>query len=87
WLIVLATTTACLAIVALVAGVGGWVMQRANIVERAVLIVAAGLLFYTGPIQDAIGLALMIAGIGLHWLRVRGQGSDSSGGEAPAVVT
>lgn len=86
WLIVLATTTACLAIVALVAGVGGWVLQRANLVERAVLIVASGFLFYTGPIQDAIGLALMIAGIGLHWLRVRGQ-RDDSGGQAAVPAT
>ena len=87
WPIVLATATACLAIVALVAGVGGWVMQRANMAERAVLIVAAGFLFYTGPIQDVIGLVLLVAGVGLHWLRVRGQGSDSTGGESSVVVT
>jgi TRAP-type uncharacterized transport system fused permease subunit len=84
--VILATVTACLAIVALVAGVGGWVIQRANLVERAILIVASGLLLYTGPIQDVAGLALMIAGIGLHWMRVRGQGSDS-GGQAPAAAT
>ena len=84
--VVLATVTACLAIVALVAGVGGWVIERANLIERAILIVASGLLLYTGPIQDMLGLGLLALGIGLHWVRVRGQGSDS-GGEAPAVVT
>ncbi|HEV2127075.1 MAG TPA: TRAP transporter fused permease subunit [Thermomicrobiales bacterium] len=83
--IILATVTACLAIVALVAGVGGWVVQRANMVERAILIVAAGLLLYTGPVQDAVGLTLMVIGIGVHWLRVRGQGSDT-GGEHPVAV-
>jgi TRAP transporter 4TM/12TM fusion protein len=84
--VVLATATACLAIVALVAGVGGWVVQRASMVERAILIVAAGLLLYTGPVQDAVGLALLALGIGLHWMRVRGQGSGTGGG-APVAAT
>src|SRR5690606_37493122 len=70
--VILATVTACLAIIALVAGVGGWVIQRANLLERSILIVAAGLLLYTGPLQDSVGLVLMVTGIGLHWLRVRG---------------
>jgi len=83
--VILATVTACLAIIALVAGVGGWVIQRANLLERAILIVAAGLLLYTGPLQDAVGLVLMVTGIGLHWLRVRGQEGDS-GGESPVAV-
>ncbi|HYH11933.1 MAG TPA: TRAP transporter fused permease subunit, partial [Thermomicrobiales bacterium] len=83
--VILATVTACLAIIALVAGVGGWVIQRANMLERAILIVAAGLLLYTGPLQDIIGLVLMVTGIGLHWLRVRGQEGDS-GGESPVAV-
>ncbi len=84
--VILATTTACLAIVALVAGVGGWIVQRANLAERAILIASAGLLLYTGPIQDAVGLALLATGIGLHWLRVRGQGSGPAG-EASVPVT
>jgi TRAP transporter 4TM/12TM fusion protein len=83
--VVLATATACLAIVALVAGVGGWVIQRATFVERAILIVASGLLLYTGPVQDIAGLALLVLGVGLHVLRVRGRGSDP-GGEAPVAV-
>jgi hypothetical protein len=47
--VVLATLTACLAIVALVGGVGGWIIRQATWLERGILIVAAGLLFYTGP--------------------------------------
>lgn len=69
--IILATITACLAIIAMVAGLGGWLLQSANVVERALLIPAAGLLLYTGAVQDAIGLALFIAAIVIHLLRIR----------------
>jgi TRAP-type uncharacterized transport system fused permease subunit len=70
--VVLATITGCLAILALVAGVGGWVIKPATWIERGMLIVAAGFLFYTGTIQDLIGLVLLVAGIALHWVRTRG---------------
>ena len=72
--VILATTTACIAIVALVAGVGGWILGPATWLERALLLPAAGLLLYTGPLQDAVGLALFAAAVGLHLLRVRGAG-------------
>jgi TRAP transporter 4TM/12TM fusion protein len=81
--IVLATITGCLAIVALVAGVGGWILRPANIIERAILVVAAALLFYPDPRWDLIGAALMAIGIGLHWMRVRGK---SEGGVTPATA-
>ena len=83
--IVLATATACLAIVALVAGVGGWIVRRANLIERLLLLPAAGLLLYTGPIQDLIGIALFAAAVVLHLLRVRSGKdlSDSSGAPPP----
>ncbi|MEJ7901250.1 MAG: TRAP transporter large permease subunit, partial [Thermomicrobiales bacterium] len=84
--IVLATITGCLAIVAMVGGVGGWVVRRATWLERIVLIVAAGFLFYTGPLQDLIGLALLIAGVGLHLLRIRGGASGSDGGSTVPVA-
>ncbi|MDQ3654813.1 MAG: TRAP transporter large permease subunit, partial [Chloroflexota bacterium] len=83
--IVLATVTGCLAIVALVGGVGGWVIRPASWLERIVLIVASGLLFYTGAVQDLIGLALLIVGIGLHWLRIRHDASDTGGGSAVSI--
>lgn len=82
--IILSTLTACFAIVALVAGVGGWIRRPANAVERALMIVAAGFLFYTGPVQDAIGLAFFAAAVGLHWMRVRGQPDDDEPVPAPA---
>ncbi|MBA2277799.1 MAG: TRAP transporter fused permease subunit, partial [Chloroflexia bacterium] len=69
--VILATSTACLAIVALVAGVGGWLLQPATWLERILLIAAAGLLLYTGPVQDLIGLALLAAAIVLHVARTR----------------
>ena len=68
---VLATATACLAIAALVAGVGGWLLQPANWLERVLLIGAAAFLLYTGPVQDLIGLALLAAAAVLHFTRVR----------------
>jgi len=84
--IVLATITGCLAIVAMVGGVGGWVIRPASWLERTVLIVASGFLFYTGTLQDLIGLALLIAGIGLHLLRIRGRPPGPAGGSTVPVA-
>ncbi|MDP9369437.1 MAG: TRAP transporter fused permease subunit [Chloroflexota bacterium] len=69
--VVLSTATACLAIVALVAGVGGWIVRPANWLERALLIPAAGLLLYTGARQDMLGLALLVGAIVIHAARIR----------------
>ncbi len=69
--VVLSTATACLAIVALVAGVGGWIVRPANWLERALLIPAAGLLLYTGARQDLLGLALLVGAIVIHAVRIR----------------
>jgi len=69
--ILLATATACLAIVALVAGVGGWILGPASWPERALLLPAAGLLLYTGPVQDLLGLLFFAAAVLLHVARTR----------------
>jgi len=82
--VILATVTAALAIVALVAGVGGWLLRPANLLERAILIAAAGLLLYTGPLQDLIGTGLLVLAITLHVVRTRAM--DSSG-PSPAPAT
>lgn len=82
--IILSTITACFAIVALVAGVGGWIMRTATALERALLIIAAGFLFYTGPLQDVIGIGFFCLAVGLHWMRVRNLPDDS--GEVPAIA-
>jgi len=81
--VVLATITGCLAIIALVGGVGGLIAGPASWLERGILIAAAGFLFYTGHLQDVIGLVLLVAGIGLHLLRIRSSGSSSGGEAAP----
>jgi TRAP-type uncharacterized transport system fused permease subunit len=78
--IILATITGCLAIVAMVGGVGGWVIRPAAWYERVILIVAAGFLFYTGAVQDLIGLVLLATAIGLHLIRVRSGPTMSSAG-------
>lgn len=83
--IVLATITAMLAIVALVGGVGGWIFRTTNVLERVLLIIAAGFLFYTGPVQDAIGVSLFVTAVGLHWLRTKDLPDETE--PAPAVVT
>jgi TRAP-type uncharacterized transport system fused permease subunit len=82
--IVLATLTACLAIVALVAGVGGWLLKPATWLERGILVVAAGLLLYTGPIADVTGTALLALAIAIHVVRTRG---SDEGGPAPVPAT
>src|SRR5690606_10463710 len=53
-----------------------------NLIERGLLIVAAALLFYPDPIWDLVGLAFFVAGVMLHWVRVRGQS-----GEDPTPAT
>jgi TRAP transporter 4TM/12TM fusion protein len=77
--IVLATATACLAIIAMVAGLGGWILRSANVLERALLIPAAGFLLYTGAIQDVVGLTLFGLAVVLHLLRMRTTGSLVAG--------
>jgi TRAP transporter 4TM/12TM fusion protein len=76
--IILATITACLAIVALVAGVGGWILRPANIVERILLVIASALLFYPDLFWDAIGFAIFAAVVAVHWMRGRGNTEDPS---------
>lgn len=83
--IILATITACLAIVALVAGVGGWILKPATWLERGILIVAAGLLLYTGTLADITGTGLLAIAIGIHVLRTRGSDEGSDAAPLPAL--
>jgi TRAP-type uncharacterized transport system fused permease subunit len=55
---VVASVSAAAGIVAIVSGVGAYLFRPANIVERALLIVAGLLLLLPGTLQDALGLAL-----------------------------
>jgi len=68
-----ATGTAVLGILALAAGLGGWIRTTANATERALATAGGLLLFYAGSLSDALGLALFLIAIGLHLARTRTQ--------------
>jgi TRAP transporter 4TM/12TM fusion protein len=69
--ILLAAGTAMLGILALAAGLGGWIRQPANLLERALATIGGLLLFYAGAVSDAVGLALFAAAVVCHLARVR----------------
>jgi TRAP transporter 4TM/12TM fusion protein len=58
---VLASISAAAGIIALVAGIGGYLVLPATLAERALLIVGGLLLLAPGPFADAFGLALFVA--------------------------
>ncbi|MDQ3701335.1 MAG: TRAP transporter fused permease subunit [Chloroflexota bacterium] len=63
--------TSCLAVGALAVALGGWFFGRAGITER-VLIGAGGLaLLYASLTTDAIGTALLLAGLAVHLFQRR----------------
>ena len=68
-----ATGTAVVGILALAAGLGGWIRTTANTTERALATAGGLLLFYAGALSDALGLALFLIAIGLHLARTRPQ--------------
>lgn len=51
-------TTALLAVVALGAGVGGWLFTAVRPMERVALVIAGMLLFYPGVMADLVGFAI-----------------------------
>lgn len=69
--IIWVTVTALVGLSALVAGVGGWLLQKANLLERAILTTGGILLIYPATGTDAIGVTLFVVAVALHWLRVR----------------
>jgi TRAP transporter 4TM/12TM fusion protein len=66
-----ASLSAAAGIVALVAGVGGWLLRPTNAVERALLVGAGLLLLAPGTLQDVAGLALFALVVGLQVVRQR----------------
>ncbi len=63
--------TSSLAMVGLVIGATGYCLRAANLVER-LLASAGGVLLLNSDIRyDLAGAALLVAAIGIHWLRVR----------------
>ena len=65
------TATAAIGILALSAGLGGWMRTTANTVERTLATIGGLLLFYAGTVSDAVGLALFAIAIALHLGRVK----------------
>lgn len=61
---IIASVSACAGIVAIVAGVGGYLLRPASLVERVVLVVSGLLLLAPGDVQDAAGVALLAVVVG-----------------------
>jgi TRAP-type uncharacterized transport system fused permease subunit len=66
-----ATATAVVGIVALGAGLGGWMRGEANGLERTLATCGGLLLFYAGSISDVAGLVLFGIAIALNVTRTR----------------
>ncbi len=71
--IALATGTAAAGILALAAGLGGWIRGPATRLERALAVAGGLLLFYAASWSDAAGVVLFAAAVGLHLTRLRAQ--------------
>ena len=63
--------TAAIGVSALAMGLGGWLRQAANPVERVVAVAGGLLLFYATTVTDIMGLVLFGAAIALHLVRTR----------------
>jgi len=64
--------TACIAVTALAAAFGGWILGAANLSERVVAGAAGLALFYADPWADAAGLMLAAVAVGAHVVRIKG---------------
>ncbi|MDP8924577.1 MAG: TRAP transporter fused permease subunit [Chloroflexota bacterium] len=65
------TITAAIGVYALVQGVGGWLRQRTNPVERVLLVVGGIVLIYPAEWLSIWGVLIVVAAVVLHWLRTR----------------
>jgi TRAP-type uncharacterized transport system fused permease subunit len=68
---VLASVSAAVGIIALVAGVGGYLLRSTAVFERALLIVGGVLLVAPGLVADAVGLALFVVAAASQLVRTR----------------
>jgi TRAP transporter 4TM/12TM fusion protein len=67
--IVTSSAAAAVGIAALSAGISGWIRSHATIVERALLVVAAVLLFLPQPAAMLVGAAIASIVVVFHWRR------------------
>jgi len=63
--------TAALGVAAMAFGAGGWLRQKANVLERSLAIVAGLLLIYPGSAVDLVGFILLALASALHLWRTR----------------
>ena len=66
---IVASVSAVIGIIAVVAGVGGYLLRPTTLAERALLVGAGLLLLLPGTLQDAIGLAAFAVAFGLQFAR------------------
>jgi TRAP transporter 4TM/12TM fusion protein len=71
--IIWTTLTACLAVTALAAAFGGWIVQQASMAERVLAGIAGLALFYADPRFDLVGFVLGAVVVAMHVMRVRRQ--------------
>jgi len=69
--VLISTGTAALGVVALSAGLGGWIRASANGFERTLAVSGGLLLFYASPWTDLAGIGLFAAAIAIHLARTR----------------
>jgi TRAP transporter 4TM/12TM fusion protein len=72
--ILLAAGTALLGVLALGAGLGGWIRQEANVLERTLATGGGVLLFYAHPLSDLLGTALFATAVVLNSARLGSRG-------------
>ena len=68
--------TALIGIVALSAGLGGWIRGPANTPERVLATAGGLLLFYAGTAFDIAGMIVFAAAVALHLVRTAGGSKD-----------
>ena len=71
WSIAAVTLTAAIGIAALAAGCQGWVLNRATMVERLMLIVAGFALVYPSVKTHLLGIVLIVVTLALQYMRGR----------------
>jgi TRAP transporter 4TM/12TM fusion protein len=70
---------AVLGVAALATGIGGWLRGPAHVVERALAIGAATLLFIPRPMATVTGAALLAVTVAAHWARTARPASHDIG--------
>jgi len=63
--------TAVLGVIALAAGLGGWMRREATLRERALAVAGGALLFYPAGLAHAAGLGITASAVALHAWRTR----------------